>query len=456
MLSVIHSSSPAASSSTHALKDLELCQTLQREELDVLESIYPEYISSAQPNGHLKFEIPVELEQPCLIEFVRSGPPAEGQKVSLSVLPPLLLRITLPATYPLYEAPHIASIRTVHEWAPDISKLQRVLAEMWTSEETVLYRWIDYILSEEFLQELGFDMTNNRPLQVQHPDPSTMVSQLESYQQSFLSTQFCKVTYPCGICLEHLKGSKCLQLACEHIFCRPCLLDFWGMCIGEGDVDRVGCPDPECVKEGRKSSEEDVSRVVSEQELERWKWLKTKKQLELDPTILNCPIARCQALIPKPKGVDAESGWDRFRQCPDCSFSFCSFCKYTWHGPITQCPLPFTERLFQQYSAAAKGSRDRALIESRYGKETLVRLVKEHEDQQATESWITESTSVCPGCQSHVQKSDGCNHMTCARCGQHFCYRCQGKLKEKDPYEHYRIRGTYCYEMLFAPDEDYS
>lgn len=121
---------------------------------------------------------------------------------------------------------------------------------------------------------------------MQHPDPPTIVSELESYQQSFISAQFCKVTYPCGICLEYLKGSKCLQLACEHIFCRPCLLDFWGMCINEGDVDRVGCPDPECIKKGRKLSEEDVSRVVSEQELERWKWLKTKKQLELGPPSL--------------------------------------------------------------------------------------------------------------------------------------------------------------------------
>lgn len=40
MLSVMHSPSPAASSSAYALKDLELCQTLQREELDVLEVCY--------------------------------------------------------------------------------------------------------------------------------------------------------------------------------------------------------------------------------------------------------------------------------------------------------------------------------------------------------------------------------------------------------------------------------
>lgn len=141
------------------------------------QSIYPECISSNQPSGHLQLEIPVELEQPCSIEFVKSSPPAEGQKVSLSVLPPVLLRITLPATYPLYEAPSIASIRTIHEWAPEISLIQRTLAEMWTSEETILYRWIDYIRSGQFLQELGFDMNNKESLQY--------VSILYAFNRSF-------------------------------------------------------------------------------------------------------------------------------------------------------------------------------------------------------------------------------------------------------------------------------
>lgn len=52
------------------------------------------------------------------------------------------------------------------------------------------------------------------------------------------------------------------------------------MCISEGDIDRVGCPDPDCVKVGRKASGEDVSRVVTELELQRWKWLTTKQELE--------------------------------------------------------------------------------------------------------------------------------------------------------------------------------
>ena len=52
------------------------------------------------------------------------------------------------------------------------------------------------------------------------------------------------------------------------------------MCIREGSVSRVGCPDPECVKNGDEASEEDVRRVVSEDEVRRWKWLLVKRVVE--------------------------------------------------------------------------------------------------------------------------------------------------------------------------------
>ncbi|KAE9382455.1 hypothetical protein BT96DRAFT_772677, partial [Gymnopus androsaceus JB14] len=38
----------------------------------------------------------------------------------------------------------------------------------------------------------------------------------------------------------------------------------------------------------------------------------------------------------------------------------------------------------------------------------------------------------CPGCQTNIQKMDGCNHMTCPLpgCNMHFCYRCgQGIIR---------------------------
>lgn len=45
-------------------------------------------------------------------------------------------------------------------------------------------------------------------------------------------------------------------------------------------MGRVGCPDPECVKKGSEASEEEVARVVNDAELQRWKWLIEKRNIE--------------------------------------------------------------------------------------------------------------------------------------------------------------------------------
>lgn len=41
-------------------------------------------------------------------------------------------------------------------------------------------------------------------------------------------------------------------------------------------------------------------------------------------------------------------------------------------------------------------------------------------------SWlmITLSTTPCAGCNTLVNRSQGCNHMNCSRCKTHFCYSC--------------------------------
>ena len=45
-------------------------------------------------------------------------------------------------------------------------------------------------------------------------------------------------------------------------------------------MGRVGCPDPQCVKDGREANEEEVRRVVTEEQVRRWKWLRQKRAME--------------------------------------------------------------------------------------------------------------------------------------------------------------------------------
>lgn len=159
-----------------------------------------------------------------------------------------------------------------------------------------------------------------------------------------------------------MKGARCIALSCSHVFCRPCLEDGWRLFIAEGDVAHVGCPDPQCVKDGREAGEEEVRRVVSEEEVRRWRWLRQKRLIEkgtdgvsscvflalrvvltltdgIDPSMIYCPMSFCQTPVPKPTNAEPGSGWERLRTCPSCDYSFCAYCRRTWYAPSPP-PLP--------------------------------------------------------------------------------------------------------------------
>ena len=76
------------------------------------------------------------------------------QLLSLSTLPPLLLHLTLAPTYPMYTPPVILYLRATLLWLPRLDLLQRLLLERWSPGEGVLYSWVDFIRSGEFLQSM--------------------------------------------------------------------------------------------------------------------------------------------------------------------------------------------------------------------------------------------------------------------------------------------------------------
>lgn len=188
---------------------------------------------------------------------------------------------------------------------------------------------------------------------IPHPALHLLVPLLITHNSDVQESRFSEASYPCEICLTSIRGARCVRLSCSHIFCRSCLEDFWTLHITEGDAGRVGCPDPRCVKDGREANEEEVRRVVTEEDVQRWKWLRLKRALEkgkcsevvacdkvvnklnksghLDPTMVYCPLAFCQTAVPKPPNIEEGSGWERLRTCPECDFSFCTFCSRTWY-----------------------------------------------------------------------------------------------------------------------------
>ncbi|OCH96590.1 RWD-domain-containing protein [Obba rivulosa] len=441
-------------------RSLEECISLQQQELEVLDSIYPECIYRGNMNGIVKLEIPVELPETAtlIIDGPNDASPAHAlspetvspQTASISTLPPVLLEILLPASYP-FCSPEILSVHATHSWFPFTSALQRKLLEMWQTGEEILYTWLECIRTGEFLDmfELSSAASGERVIRIPHAAPHLLLPLLTAYDKSTQLKTFCQNSYECQICLSSIKGARCILLSCSHVFCRACLENFWKLCIAEGDIGRVGCPDPQCVKALSEANEEEVRRVVTDEEVRRWKWLREKRMVEKDPTVVHCPMSFCQHPVPKAPNVEEGSGWERLRTCPQCSYSFCSYCKRTWHGPHTDCPISVTETFVREYLALPEDSPERAVMERRYGAKNIRRLVERYEEERANERWLEHSTTECPTCNVHVEKSFGCNHMTCAKCREHFCYRCGERLQASNPYVHFSTPGKRCFSKLF-------
>jgi E3 ubiquitin-protein ligase RNF14 len=275
---------------------------------------------------------------------------------------------------------------------------------------------------------------------------------------------FAQNKFDCQICLSTVRGAKCLRLNCNHIFCRPCLTEFWSLCITEGDVDRVTCADPECVKENRSITEDEVLRVVTAAEAQRWKTLKRKRALERDPGLVYCPMAFCQAPCPSPveqqkmerdtsalDDVTMRREYISLRTCDSCEFSFCILCKRAWHS-IAPCSSDITSLFLEQYMTLEEGDPERLALERRFGKAQLVKLVAKLQEDEENRKWLARSTTKCPNCSCFVEKSYGCSHMTCSRCSTHFCYLCGRRLPGDRPYDHFSERGP-CKGQLFQLTE---
>ena len=131
--------------------------------------------------GHIKLEIPVEFGMPrsVIIEEITLMEKASPREtLNLSVLPPLLLHVVLPPSYPLHSPPEIVSLRAMHMWIPNIEVLQTALIEMWRIGDQVLYNWVEYIRSGEFLQTIK--LTQDSIIMCVSLDDSKSINQLIS------------------------------------------------------------------------------------------------------------------------------------------------------------------------------------------------------------------------------------------------------------------------------------
>ena len=424
-------------------------------ELETLEAIYGDsFVAGNACTGCV--EVPVALQIPLRVLCNDE----RGGNDTVSYLPPLRVQFELPGTYPARSAP---IVRLEVDWLPkdNVQSLEKHVQTLWEEygRAQVMYAYISYVqeASETAfgLDSLGVD--------------NTLFSQLLQYDQDAKLNAFQKGTYECGVCLDPKKGTMCHQMeACSHVFCVECLQGYYNNAILTGNINDVKCPAFDC-ETGDKRTQR--AQLVTPRELlripierpavRRYVNLRRKKKLESDKSTIWCPRQWCQGamrgnnyprsdvpledmgvvyeedatpvvpVIQDSEEMDEKEAEaiaerrllaSRLQICEDCSYAFCRLCRHTWHGDFFDC-------------------RARVNIPSE-------RTILEKEEEASLE-FIRQNTTKCPKCETPVQKSEACNHMTCVQCRTHFCYLCSTFLNPFHPYDHFNLRGSFCYQRLW-------
>ncbi|GAA5884807.1 hypothetical protein JCM16303_007279 [Sporobolomyces ruberrimus] len=395
-------------------------------------------------------------------------------------LPPLHITINLPPEYPESSGPSRIDLESEGSWVEESKRREALskLEEVYAGDECLF--GIAELLSSaspDFLSTLSLSdpivLHQQPPPDLASPPVSSSASPATSavprlseyllaYDRTASSAAFSTSSHQCPLCFSPRKGSNCIQLSsCSSTFCTPCLRDYFSLLITEGMVRSVACPAIECVEKrskwekatgatldensemerpGRVTADE-VEQLCGVEMRKRYEWLKEKIRVESDPSISFCPRESCQAPTPK-LGDD-----DKLRLCTSCNFAYCVFCRKGWHGTRNACELPQSSAIVTRYLAADEA--EKRILEQRYGSANLKRLVTAFEEERALQEWLEEHATRCPGCSVPIEKSSGCNHMTCGKCGAHLCYRCGKSVSPTDPYKHFNTPSGSCYGKLF-------
>ena len=84
---------------------------------------------------------------------------------------------------------------------------------------------------------------------------------------------------------------------------------------------------------------------------------------------------------------------------------------YDRHGPISECSKSVVLKIVMEYLDLPEDSSERRTLEQKFGKGVVLRLVRQYQEEKSTDEWLENSTTNCPGCKVHVEKSLGCNHV---------------------------------------------
>ncbi|MCL4126310.1 UNVERIFIED_CONTAM: hypothetical protein GTU68_051513 [Idotea baltica] len=426
----------------------------QDNELIALESIYGDLCHSYSPSEEIEAEdklslkggelkIVIELPLPFHLLLINNITGEIERRHPIQHLPPISLHFTFPKTYPSISCPeYILSCKWIDRL--QLSQLCKRLDSLWkeNSGSEVMFTWAQ-CLKEETLEllnltdslsipssrsrrrlssdvmaiskapeastvddengieaagacggvvsvECSIDTSNLDSRTVQDISPSTnLLRLLIEYNEEARRKVFDSKLFECKVCFCEKIGSNCLDFwPCNHVYCKDCMKSYFEVQIKEGNFKYLKCPEEKCDSEANPKQ---VESLVSLELYHKWDSMLLSSTLSALGDIQPCPRQHCQY----PVTIEDSQG-----HCPSCSFVFCGFCRFGWHG-LEKCKFRNGEakKVLDKYMNGTEEEKQH--LEDRFGKKYLSVMVEEY----LSSNYMHENAKECPRCRANIEVS---------------------------------------------------
>ena len=180
---------------------------------------------------------------------------------------------------------------------------------------------------------------------------------------------------------------------CDRPLCKECMRAIIKVNVDEGRV-QIRCPHPEC---GKPLAKNELTAHMSAEV--KAKYDRFLVDIEGDSKRKTCPNCCEITELELAKGKEAKI------VCKSCEFEWCFRCHAPWHTGITCKHFRKGDKHFRKWT---KGKNAKGI----------------------------NNCQKCPTCRVWIERSTGCNHMTCGRCHTHFCYYCGKRFLELGIIDH--------------------
>lgn len=191
----------------------------------------------------------------------------------------------------------------------------------------------------------------------------------------------------CPVCNNNRPENDFVLLHCNHAPCNNCINITIDDTIETKSTDRLRCP--QCWEQ---LENQERYNLVNDEQANILKKIETKERFDriaMQEGGKRCPTPDClYAFVPENDEVK--------HHCPRCDHEYCSNC---------------LEQHDEHISCADAEERRKENDKEKW------------EEEQKNKNYIKEQAKECPRCHSIIEKTSGCNHMTC-NCRYVFCYRC--------------------------------